>query len=349
MSSFPATPCCPNASRTCFPCCPPICARNSATSSTSAHQGTGSGVIVTEDGYILTNNHVVGNASDITVTLNDGRVLKAQRVGTDPKSDLAVIRIKADRLVAAHFGDSDRLKVGDWVLAFGSPFGLSQTMTQGIISAIGRHVPIIADHDPGLRGMTYENFLQTDAAINPGNSGGPLVNLHGDVVGINAAIASQTGTYTGIGFSIPSNDARFVMRSLIDNGKVVRGWVGIIIEDLDHPTPEHQPLADALHKQGATSGVLVGKVTANGPAAKAGLKPGDLITAFDARPSRTLISCAIKSHASSPIPPYPLPVSATPNPWTSPSPSGLSPTLLRERSPAIRRTRRMRKFVFRES
>jgi serine protease Do len=247
-------------------------------------QGTGSGVIVSADGYIVTNNHVVRDASDIKVTLNDGRELKADLVGTDPKTDLAVIRVKAESLTYAKFGDSDVLDVGDWVLAFGSPFGFSQTMTQGIISAKGRHVPIIAMHDPTLRGMTYENFLQTDAAINPGNSGGPLVNLKGEVVGINAAIASNTGAYNGIGFSIPSNDVKYIMDSLIKNGKVVRGYLGVKIEDLSQPAPEDRKLADSIRKSGFTgNGVLVNSVEGSGPAGQAGLQPGDVITQIDGR------------------------------------------------------------------
>jgi len=247
-------------------------------------QGTGSGVIVSADGYIVTNNHVVSGASEISVTLNDSRELKAELIGTDPKTDLAVIRIKASDLTFAKLGDSDALEVGDWVLAFGSPFGFSQTMTQGIISAKGRHVPIIAMHDPSLQGMTYENFLQTDAAINPGNSGGPLVNLKGEVIGINAAIASNTGAYNGIGFSIPSNDVRYIMDSLIKNGKVVRGYLGVKIEDLDHPAPTDQKLADSIRKSGFKGGgVLVNSVEGSGPAGSAGLQPGDVITKIDGR------------------------------------------------------------------
>jgi serine protease Do len=246
--------------------------------------GTGSGVIVSADGYILTNNHVVGEADDITVVLNDGRELKANLVGTDPKTDLAVVRVKADNLTFAKFGDSDALDVGDWVLAFGSPFGFSQTMTQGIISAKGRHVPIIANHNPALQGLTYENFLQTDAAINPGNSGGPLVNLKGEVVGINAAIASNTGAYNGIGFSIPSNDARYIMDSLIKNGKVVRGYLGIFIEDVDHPQSDSKAMVERARKEGFKGkGVLVPKLSASGPGASAGLQGGDIITALNGK------------------------------------------------------------------
>jgi serine protease Do len=247
-------------------------------------EGTGSGVIVSANGDILTNYHVVDNADDINVMLGDGREFKAERIGVDPKTDLAVIRIKADHLTYARFGNSDDLQVGDWVLAFGSPFGFSQTMTQGIISAKSRHVPIIAENNPSLRGMTYENFLQTDAAINPGNSGGPLVNLKGEVVGINAAIASNTGAYNGIGFSIPSNDAQYVMNSLMQHGKVVRGYLGIMIEDLNRPSPEDKALADSLRKQGADKGILVGQVAAGGPGAKGGIQAGDVITALDGKP-----------------------------------------------------------------
>jgi serine protease Do len=246
-------------------------------------EGTGSGVIISADGYILTNNHVVDSADNINVTLNDGREFKGERVGTDPKTDLAVIRIKADHLTYAKFGDSDKLEAGDWVLAFGSPFGFSQTMTQGIISAKGRHVPIIAEHDPNLKGMTYENFLQTDAAINPGNSGGPLVNLKGEVIGINAAIASDTGAYNGIGFSIPSNDAQYVMHSLIEHGKVVRGYLGVGISDIAHPATENKGLIDNIRKSGytAATGVLVGQLSPGGPGALSGLQVGDVITSMN--------------------------------------------------------------------
>jgi len=268
---------------------PPEMDPENAPDETPDMQGTGSGVIVSADGYIVTNNHVVSGASEITVTLNDTRELKAELIGTDPKTDLAVIRIKADSLTFAKFGDSDALDVGDWVLAFGSPFGFSQTMTQGIISAKGRsHLGIIASHDPSLQGMTYENFLQTDAAINPGNSGGPLVNLKGEVVGINAAIASRTGAYNGIGFSIPSNDVRYVMDSLIKSGKVVRGYLGVKIEDLDHPAPADQRLADSIRKSGfKADGVLVNSVEPAGPAGQAGLQPGDVITQIDGKSFKT--------------------------------------------------------------
>ena len=254
-------------------------------------QGTGSGVIVSADGYILTNNHVVAGADEVEVTLNDGRELKASVVGTDPKTDLAVVRVKADHLTFAKFGDSDALQVGDWVLAFGSPFRFSQTMTQGIISAKGRHLGIIAQHNPDLDPRsTYENFLQTDAAINPGNSGGPLVNLRGEVIGINTAIASNTGAYNGLGFSIPSNDAQYVMHSLIDHGKVVRGYLGVEIEDVNHPAPEDKSLVESIQKEGLNdkTGILVKSVASNGPAADAGLHPGDVITKIDGKSVTTV-------------------------------------------------------------
>jgi serine protease Do len=247
-------------------------------------EGTGSGIIVSADGYILTNNHVVSDVDEVSVTLNDGRELKAEVVGTDPKTDLAVIRVKADHLTYAKFGNSDDLQVGDWVLAFGSPFGFSQTMTQGIISAKGRHVPIIAEHNQALQGMTYENFLQTDAAINPGNSGGPLVNLQGEVVGINAAIASNTGAYNGIGFSIPSNDAQYIMHSLIEHGKVVRGYLGVMIEDANHPAAEDKGLLDSLKSSGFNGkGIFVKSVTDKSPAAASGIQPGDVITGINGK------------------------------------------------------------------
>jgi serine protease Do len=247
--------------------------------------GNGSGVIVSPDGYILTNNHVVENANDITVTLNDGRDVPAKVVGTDPKTDLAVIKVTADHLTYAKFGDSDALDVGDWVLAFGSPFGFKQTMTQGIISAKGRQIDIIGGHNPALRGLTYENFLQTDAAINPGNSGGPLVNLKGEVVGINAAIASNSGQYNGIGFSIPSNDAQAIMTSLIKHGKVVRGFLNVQIEDINNPAPQDEALAASIKKEGFKgNGALVAKLDPEGPAAKGGVQAGDVITAIDGKP-----------------------------------------------------------------
>ena len=234
--------------------------------------GLGSGVIVSADGYILTNNHVVDGADDLTVHLSDEREFKAKVVGTDKATDLAVIKINATKLVPARLGDSSAMEVGDWVLAIGSPFGLDQTVTAGIVSAVGRGNVGLAD---------YENFIQTDAAINPGNSGGPLVDLKGEVVGINTAIASRSGGNMGIGFAIPSNMAQSVMTSLIENGRVNRGYLGAIIQDL---TPE----MSASFKFKGTDGVLIGDVDPTGPAGKAGLKPGDIVVQYNGKPVKTM-------------------------------------------------------------
>lgn len=244
--------------------------------------GVGSGVIVSPDGYILTNNHVVEKADKIRVALDDGRELEAKIIGRDPKTDVAVIKVEAKDLTYAKLGDSDVMQVGDWVLAFGSPFGFSQTMTQGIISAKGRDTPIIASNNPQLAGLTYENFLQTDAAINPGNSGGPLVNLKGEVVGINTAIASRSGAYNGIGFAIPANDARYVMDQLIKHGKVTRGYLGVGIADVKNPA-----ITNMVKATGFTGdkGVFIREVQADTPGGRGGLKPGDVIIAMDGKPT----------------------------------------------------------------
>ncbi len=225
--------------------------------------GLGSGVIVESDGVILTNNHVVKGADDIKVRLMDGREFKAKVKGTDPQTDLAVITIDAKGLPPLPLGDSDKARVGDWVLAIGSPLNpqLAHTVTSGIISAKGRS---------GVGLSTYEDYIQTDAAINPGNSGGALVNLNGELIGINSAIATQTGGFMGIGFAVPVNLAKKVMNDIIEKGKVVRGWLGVYIQNI---TPE---LAKAM-KLNNTQGVIVSKVQKDSPAAKAGLKEEDII------------------------------------------------------------------------
>ncbi len=231
-------------------------------------EGLGSGVIVSEEGYILTNNHVVANADDINVKIGE-KTYPAEIVGTDEKTDLAVLKVKADEpLTAAVLGDSDKIRVGEWVLAIGHPFNLDHTVTAGILSAKGRNRIGITD---------YEDFLQTDAAINPGNSGGALVNTRGELIGINTAIASRTGSYNGVGFAIPSNMAKAVMDQLIEHGEVRRGYVGINIQDL---TPD---LADAMGLD-VDEGVIITQVLPNLPGSKAGLESSDLVVAIDGKP-----------------------------------------------------------------
>ena len=230
-------------------------------------EGLGSGVIVSSDGYILTNNHVVRGADEVNVTLSDRRTVPAKVVGTDPKTDVAVVKVDAKDLVPAPLGNSDAAEVGEWVLAVGSPFGLDQTVTAGIISAKGRQMDI-AD---------YEDFIQTDAAINPGNSGGPLVNLKGQVIGINTAIASRTGSNNGVGFAIPSNLASTIMDAIVKHGKVQRGRLGALIQDLN------EDLAKSFNYD-STKGVLVGDVLDNSPAKKAGLKSGDIVVEYNGKP-----------------------------------------------------------------
>ncbi len=231
-------------------------------------RGLGSGVITSKDGYILTNNHVVAKADKIKVTLSDRREFMAKVVGTDPKTDVAVIKIDGENLPVAELGDSDTIEVGDWVIAIGNPYGLSQTVTAGIVSAEGRANIGIND---------YEDFIQTDAAINPGNSGGPLVNIEGKVIGINTAIFSRSGGYQGIGFAIPVNMARYIQESLLTKGKVVRGWLGVMI----------QPVTQEIAKQfklKETTGTLIGDVLKGSPAEKAGFERGDVIFSFDGQP-----------------------------------------------------------------
>lgn len=228
-------------------------------------QGLGSGVIVTSDGYIVTNNHVVDEVDELTVSLPDKRTFKAKVIGTDPKTDVAVIKVDASNLPVLPWGDASELQVGEMVLAVGNPFGLSQTVTMGIISAVGRANMGIVD---------YEDFIQTDAAINPGNSGGALVNLKGELIGINTAIFTQSGGYMGIGFAIPSNMAKSVMHNLITHGKVVRGWIGVSIQEV---TPD---LAKEFGTT-ETNGALVADVMDDSPASKAKLERGDIITAYN--------------------------------------------------------------------
>jgi serine protease Do len=234
-------------------------------------QGLGSGVIVSPDGYILTNNHVVEEAQEIAVHLADGREFKAKVIGADPPTDVAVIKIMAENLPVATLGDSDKAEVGDWVLAIGSPFGLEETVTAGIISATGRSNVGITD---------YEQFLQTDAAINPGNSGGPLVNMRGQVIGINTAIASRSGGYAGVGFAVPANMVREVMKRIRETGHVTRGWMGVGIQRLTHERAESMNLK-------ADQGVLISQVMEGGPADKAGIKAGDVVLEYAGKPVKT--------------------------------------------------------------
>ncbi len=230
-------------------------------------QSAGSGVIIDTKGYIVTNNHVVDNASQITVTLSDKREFPAKLIGADPKTDLAVVKIEADNLPALKWAEYERLQVGDVVLAVGSPFGLSSTVTLGIISALGRGNVGIAD---------YEDFIQTDAAINPGNSGGALVNTNGDLIGINTAIFSRTGGSEGIGFAIPSSIALDIVEALTKTGKVVRGWMGIAIQEVTKDLAKSFKLPD--QRKG---GVLISEVNENGPSHTAGVKRGDVVVAFN--------------------------------------------------------------------
>jgi serine protease Do len=228
-------------------------------------QGAGSGVIISKDGYVLTNNHVVDGAKELTVTLSDKREFKAQIVGRDPKTDIAIIKIDAgENLPAATIGDSDKIKVGDWVMAIGNPFGLSSTVTLGIVSAKGR----VIGAGP------YDDFIQTDASINPGNSGGPLIDMNGEVIGINTAIVPNG---QGIGFAIPVNTAKPLIPELEAHGEVTRGWLGVSIQSI---TPD---LSNAL-KLEESKGALVAEVVPGGPAEKAGIKAGDVIVSFDGKP-----------------------------------------------------------------
>jgi len=232
-------------------------------------QSLGSGVVIdAEKGYVMTNNHVIDKADEITVTLGDRRNFSAKVIGTDPEVDLAVIQIDADNLTAVPLSDSDKLRVGDFVVAIGNPFGLGQTVTSGIVSALGRN-------NLGIEG--YEDFIQTDASINPGNSGGALVNLRGELVGINTAIVGPSGGNVGIGFAIPINMSKDIADQLIRYGEVRRGQLGVTIQDL---TPE---LANAFNIT-AGKGVVISQVAEGSPAQKAGIKPGDIVISVDNKP-----------------------------------------------------------------
>ena len=232
-------------------------------------QGAGSGVIVSRDGYLLTNNHVVDGADDVKVKLSDGRELPARIVGRDEKTDVAVLKVNADELSPATFADSDRIEVGDVVFAVGNPFGIGQTVTMGIISATSR----------ATFGLPYEDFIQTDAAINPGNSGGALVDADGRLIGINTAIMSRSGGNQGIGFAIPSNIARDVLEALVTDGKVTRGYLGVLPQDV---TPALARKLDLKDRGGA----ILSEVTPKSPAEKAGLESGDVVTEINGKPVR---------------------------------------------------------------
>jgi len=236
---------------------------------TPKQTGLGSGVVVTEDGYILTNNHVVENADEIKVAFTDGREFTAKVVGKDPKTDIAVLKIDAEDLPRIEVANSDNMEVGDLVLAIGNPFGVGQTVTMGMVSATGR----------GNIGLDYEDFIQTDAAINPGNSGGALVDAEGRLVGINTAILSRTGGNQGIGFAVPVNLARGVMESLVKDGRVVRGFMGVNIQNVT-------PALAREFKLKENTGALIAEVTAKSPADKAGLKSGDVVIEFNGKTVR---------------------------------------------------------------
>ncbi len=249
-----------------------------ATPRERVEQSLGSGVIIdAAKGYILTNNHVVGAADDISVTLQDGRTFKAKRIGSDPETDVAVVQIPAENLHALPLADSTQLRVGDYVVAVGEPFGLSETVTAGIVSALGRSG--LGRDASGAGG--YQNFIQTDASINPGNSGGALVNLRGELVGINSMIFSPSGGNVGIGFAIPSNLASDVMQQLLAHGKVERGTLGVQVQAI---TPR---IAQLLALK-ASNGVVITNVLDGSAAAHAGLQPGDVVTAINGKPLRNV-------------------------------------------------------------
>ena len=260
-------------------------------------QGLGSGVIIDKEGYILTNEHVVANADKITVTLPNGSEFKAEVKGVDTRSDLAVIKISGRGFSAAALGDSDALKIGQWVVAIGNPFGFAiqnsePTVTVGVVSALHRSLGKML-----TRNRNYTDLIQTDAAINPGNSGGPLVNLKGEIVGINAAIVSTTGGYQGLGFAIPINDAKKIVAKLIEGKKIVYGWLGVSAQDLDDKLIAYFGLSDK-------NGVVVSKVIADSPAKKGGIKEGDIIVSIsgqDVRSAQDLLKIVGNAEAGSKV------------------------------------------------
>jgi serine protease Do len=242
--------------------------------------GLGSGVIIDKDGYILTNEHVISGATEVKVKLSDGREFNAVVKGKDRRSDLAVIKIEAHNLPVAKLGNSNNLKIGQWVLAIGNPFGFAienpePTVTAGVISAIHRYLPAL-----GRRDRAYDDLIQTDAAINPGNSGGPLVNLDGEVIGINTAIITTTGGYQGLGFAIPANKAKRILKKLIRGEEILYGWLGVSIQNLNEDLRAYFGIKER-------EGVIVVKVFKNSPADKAGIKEGDLILTFDNKQIKT--------------------------------------------------------------
>lgn len=240
-------------------------ARNQGQIPPEIQSGIGSGVIINKDGYVLTNNHVIQDATEIKIKLSDGRIAKAKVVGTDPDTDLAILKADLKDLPVIALGDSDKLRVGDVVFAIGNPFGVGQTVTQGIVSATHRQ-------DLGI--STFENYIQTDAAINPGNSGGALIDANGNLIGINNAIYTRTGGYQGIGFAIPISIAKDIMKELINTGHITRGWLGITV----------QKLTDDMRKQlnyPKGEGAVIGGVMRSGPAFKTGLRPGDIIISIN--------------------------------------------------------------------
>lgn len=239
-------------------------------------RGSGSGVIISDNGYIVTNNHVIENASEIEVTLNNNKKYKAKLVGADKDTDIALLKIEEENLPFANFANSDEVLVGEWVLAVGNPFNLSSTVTAGIVSAKGRSINILENYQ-GRSNTAIESFIQTDAAVNPGNSGGALVNLDGDLIGINTAIATPTGTYAGYSFAVPSNIVSKVVADLKDFGAVQRGFLGVSIRDVDSDIAKELNLKEP-------KGVLLQAIVPNGAADKAGLKPNDVIVAINGTP-----------------------------------------------------------------